>query len=269
MGSSRVSSSIDGYMVESVTPHSRKSDIDDAATLVAVGVLAATVAAVSHEVIGHAGGCLARGGEVTLLTSIYFHCLGGGDLVDALGPIGGLVCGVAAFALLRPARGWPTAIRLFLLSLGATALFWFFAQLARDTMGAVDDWAFTRASPWRWPLAVVGVAGYWLVLRAVTREMRAIGGGARRFLIPYAAGALSAAVAGAFWEGHRLASATEGVLAVGIASLGYVYALRLALRGPAAAKAPAAPGVWPWIVVSAPAYAVFVLIVGRGLGRLA
>ena len=45
----------------------------DPITVIAVGVLAATLAAVCHETLGHGLGCIVVGGRITLLTSIYLR----------------------------------------------------------------------------------------------------------------------------------------------------------------------------------------------------
>jgi len=44
--------------------------LSDLTTVVAVGVVAATLAAVCHETLGHGLGCVVDGGRITLLTSI-------------------------------------------------------------------------------------------------------------------------------------------------------------------------------------------------------
>jgi hypothetical protein len=71
----------------------------DPMTVVAVGVLASTLAAVCHETLGHGIGCILDGGRITLLTSIYFRCTGSTALTPAAGPLGNLLAGMAAFAL--------------------------------------------------------------------------------------------------------------------------------------------------------------------------
>jgi hypothetical protein len=53
---------------------------DDLPTVVAAGVLTATLAALCHETLGHGLGCLAVGGRITLLTSIWFRCHGAKSL---------------------------------------------------------------------------------------------------------------------------------------------------------------------------------------------
>lgn len=256
-----------------VTSRSRNPDIDDPATLVAVGVLAATLAAAAHEALGHGGACLAQGGEVTLLTSIYFHCRGAGDLTDAAGPLGSLAFGAAAFGALR---AWPradAALRLFLATCAAVGLFWFFGQLARDAALVVDDWAFAaRSAPVGWTLAALGVLGYAATVRLLAAPTQALAGASRRetlrrLLVPWAAAAASAMLAGALWRGDRPAGVWEGFLTLGVAPLGYLLDVRRAARQPSPGAA--IPRSWPWILAAAAAYAAFALTQGLGLGRLA
>src|SRR5258708_35955427 len=54
-------------------------------TLAAIAAVAFIVACVSHEAVGHGGMCLAVGGRIALLTSVYFHCANGGPITHAAG----------------------------------------------------------------------------------------------------------------------------------------------------------------------------------------
>lgn len=253
-------------MVRLVTSRTRKSDLDDLPTLAAVGILAATAAAVAHEAVGHGGACLAVGGEVTRLTSIFFRCRGGGDLVDAAGPLAQLAWGAAALAIACVSR-LPPILRLFLLTTAAISLLWVFGQLVRDAALAADDWAFTARSPaLRWSHVAIGAAGYALTVRLLVRPARALAGGdVRRLVVPWAVGALSAALAGALWSGHRLDGVRDSLLAVALAPLGYLLTIRSAVRS---GEPPAPIGrSWPWILAAVAVYAAFAF--SLGLGRLA
>lgn len=237
---------------------------DDALTLAALGVLAATIAAVAHEALGHGGACLATGGQVVRLTSIFFRCALGRDLVDVAGPLAGLACGLAALMLHRRAAG-PTA-RQFALILAAFALFWLFGQLARDGLMHMDDWAFAaRSTAASLALGAVGVAGYLWTLRTARRLAHADGASLRRLVIPYAAGAISAGIAGALWRGGGLAGAREGLLTLGLAPLGYLWAGWRATRGPAVVGS-SVPRDWRVILAVGAVFFAFCLVLGRGLG---
>ncbi|MET0274213.1 MAG: hypothetical protein ABW360_14595 [Phenylobacterium sp.] len=241
--------------------------------MTALGLLAAVVTSVAHEWVGHGGMCLANGGEATLLTSMIFRCQGGGAVTDLAGPLGGLTCGLAAFALIKLERS--ATFRLFLLMTGAIALFWYFGQLAQSAAVNTGDWAFAAQAlgwPGFWrPVAVVlGVGGYLLTVALATREARVLAGGpgaAWRLRVPYLAAVVAAVIAGALWDKDRVGSVWENLLAVGIAPLGYLWAVRVALRTPSGEAA--IPRSWPWIVVSAALFTAFCLTAGLGLGRLA
>jgi hypothetical protein len=256
-------------MVTLSTGRSRNPDIDNPLTLTALGVLAATLAAVAHEAVGHGGACLASGAQVVRLTALFFRCSVGSDLTDVAGPVGSLACGAAAAVLLRWGWAWGVTARVFLLTLSAITLFWFFGQLARDAAFGTDDWAFASLGVRRWTLVVIGVLGYIATLRLCVGAARAIGGGWRRFLIPYAAAAGSAVIAGLLWRGHVQRAALEGLLTLGLAPVGYLWALRAALRRPANIEPEVVRGDGPWIAAAIVVYTAFLLTMARGLGPLA
>jgi hypothetical protein len=237
---------------------------DDTMTLAAIGVAAATLAAVAHEAVGHAGACLATNGRVLLLSSIFFRCEPGRDLVDVAGPFMGLACGAAALAW-RP-RARSAHGRLFLLLLIVFNLFWFFGQLARDGLMRMDDWAFaTPTTAASLALGAVGVAGYIWTMRAVRGLAPADGATLRRLLIPYLAGAISAGVAGVLWREDSLDGAREGLLTLGVAALGYIWSVRRADLRPEGSSV-AVGRDWRWIGGSAVVFAIFCLTQGLGLG---
>lgn len=93
----------------------RTSPADHSGTVIAAGVLAATLAAICHETLGHGLGCIGVGGRITLLTSIWFQCKGATSLTDAGGSIASFAGdgGDPAFVVVgntksrRPARPHP------------------------------------------------------------------------------------------------------------------------------------------------------------------
>ena len=90
-----------------------------------------------------------------------------------------------------------------------------------------------------------------------------------RLLIPYASACLSAVAFGALWHGDRAASALDGLLSFGVASLGYLVAIR------AVARARHVPPLRPigrndaWLLGVAIIGVAFALTIARGVGRLA
>ncbi len=240
---------------------------DDALTVIAIGVLAASLAAVFHEGLGHPLGCLAVGGRVRLVTSIYFRCAGAKPFTDVAGPLGNLVSGLAALAALRltPATG---RTRLFLLALAGFNLLWFSGQLAEQAALVKDDWAFLGRDigwpkPGRLALAAIGALSYAATLYLLAPTTAQI----RRGTIPmmYAAAVVSACVAGLTWAPEHMGGFKEGLMALGVAPLGL-----LLLRAPTSRDlGQAIVRSWTWIAIAATGYVLFLTILGRGLGPLA
>jgi hypothetical protein len=256
----------------SVSP-ATASTADDPATVFAVGALAATLAAVCHETLGHGLGCAAAGGHITLLTSIWFRCAGGSAITDAGGPMGNLVAGSAALALLGRVRARPRA-KLLLLIFGAINMLWFTGQLMYESLFAVHDdwyWALHAVSPaLRLIAAIVGIVGYVLVTRwvaAIIREQK--GPQPHAIRLAYAAAAASAVIAGLMWAPEPLRSASEGFLTVGVAPLGLLRVARRAKQDVGGDPSAAVARSWIWISVSLVMFGIFLLVQARGLGSLA
>lgn len=257
-------------MVALVTDRSRNSDADDPGTLVALGVLAALVACVAHEAVGHGGACLATGAEVTRLTTLFFRCSRGSDLTDVAGPLGSLGLGLLAAALVRFAPRSARTLRLGALTTAVIALCWFFGQLARDAAFATDDWAFAVRRPaLRVVLVALGVAGYVAVIRLAVEPAAEIAQGRRwRLLAPWLAALAAATVMGALWTGHAWIGARESLQTFGLAPLGYLLTIRAALRRPAPDGEPIGPA-WGLIAAAGAALLAFYVTMGQGLGPLA
>src|SRR5208282_5248241 len=97
---------------------------DDLVTLVAIGLLAYAAADIAHHVLGHGGACLALGGRIVSLSSIFADCTVRGSAIDLAGPFANLAVGWAALALAyRPSAN--SAARLFFALTAGFNLFWF------------------------------------------------------------------------------------------------------------------------------------------------
>lgn len=252
---------------------------DDLPTLCAIGVLAVLAALLSHELVGHGAGCLAAGGEVRLVSTIYFRCEGGDALTDVSGPLGNLVLGLAALVAIASQRVVLEEGRLFALIAAGVSLFWFCAQVGVAAVLGQDDWSYAAGqagwSPmWRIGAVVVAIAGYDLTRRAMTRSMRTLstGQGAaadrRRFLIPWGAGVVAAVGSASLFAESRLGGMGETALAVAAAPVGLVLAVVLASRFGATGAKPAGriPRRPALIVIAAVAFAIYCATVGPGLG---
>lgn len=245
---------------------------DDTATVVAAGVLAATLATLCHETVGHGLGCVIDSGRITLLTSIWFRCQGATSLTDAAGPFASLVSGLAAFALLLIKRTDRVA-RFVLTLFGAINLFWFAGQLIDHAVINGDDFgSIARRNHWpsTWrPISIaLGVAVYgggFALTSATLRRKDAPRW--RAIVLAYAASAASAAIAGLAWQPEPLRSALEGLLTLGIAPLGLLVAARRAERDPT--ETAPIPRSWRWIAAGAVVFVVFLFVQARGIGPFA
>ncbi len=245
---------------------------DDGLTVIGAGVLAATLATLCHETVGHGLGCAIDGGRITLLTSIWFRCDGAGTLTDAAGPFASLVGGLAAFGLLPATRSNPIA-RFVLILFGAISLFWFAGQLIDHAAVNRDDWAIiARRNHWPaiWrPISIaVGVAVYAGAIALSAAALRRKGApGWHAVALAYAASTMSAVIAGLIWQPAPLRSALEGFLTLGIAPLGLLVAAKRTARN-ADSPSPISRS-WPWIAASAVVFVAFLLVQAPGLGPLA
>mgnify|MGYP003634545076 CR=1 FL=1 len=252
---------------------------DDLPTLAAIGVLAALAATISHEVAGHSAGCLAAGGEIRLITTIFFRCTGGDAVTDLGGPLGNLALGLVALSLTASRRIVYGEMRLFLLIAGGLSLFWFFAQLAFNGLFQTGDWNFAAHQLgwpplWRVFAVAVGIAGYDLTRRGLTRGMRTLSTGQdrtadrTRFLVPWLAGLIAVTATAALFDGDRLRGIRDTVLGLGVAPMGLWLAAFLAARfGPTGEeRANPTPRRRSWILAAVVAWVAFCVIVAPGVG---
>ena len=245
---------------------------DDAITVAAAGVLAATLAAVCHETVGHGIGCVAAGGQVELLTSIWFRCHGATSLTDAGGAIAGVIFGALALSLPLHRLG-DAAARLTLLMFGAISLLWVAAQLVVHPVFDRDDWHFIALRmhwPWAWRplLAVFGALFYAAIVRWIVSLLANSAVPVQAIRLAYVAGAASAALAGLMWSPQPVRSAVEGVLTLGVAPLGLllaVWRVKSRLKHPGRAVIARS---WYFVSISLTVFTAFAVLQGRGIGPL-
>jgi len=133
----------------------------DAAGVAACAALAITSACLAHEVLGHAGACLAGGGTVTRMTSSLFACNPGLLLADLGGPGASLLMAAACVLLLRGGRPGSLARLVFVLAAAFNAL-WLAGCLLESAVAARGDFAYAArlAGDAQAPLrAMFGLAG--------------------------------------------------------------------------------------------------------------
>jgi hypothetical protein len=248
-------------------------------TVCAIAAAAACVAAVAHEALGHGGACLASGGRITQLTSVYFQCEPGGWRIALFGPVGNLVAALIAWLALRAAPkdrapGW----RLFLVLLFAFSLFWFAGYLLYSAAtGEGDNAIIARAlvgdPTWRWtvPATVIGVLLYVVAIAETARASRPFRApGQRRtsglWRLSWLAASASACIAALTYAPDPMGALGQAALEVGAASLPLLV-MKPRLRpdaGPEAAAPLIAPSRY-WVAGGAMVFLAFVLTLGRGL----
>lgn len=242
---------------------------DDPATLAAAGVLAATLATLTHETLGHGGACLAEGRELLLLTSMLAQCRDGSPWVDVTGSATLLAVGAAALA---GAPRFGGAGRLLLTLLGGFCLYWLAGMTLYSGVTGAEDLGFA-ARGWGWPpawrvgAAVAALALYGLTGAVLIRRLRAVGGRIRRRVgTAWAAGTASAVAAGLMWAADPVKGAVFGFVTFAVFPVPLAWA---AGRAAGAGEGEPIGRSWPWIAAALAGFAAFALVQGRGIGRLA
>lgn len=187
---------------------------DNLGTIAAMGLIAYLCADVAHHALGHGAACLALGGRVNLLSSVFVDCSLRGSAIDLAGPCANLALGLLAALLLRgtpPARDTP---RLFLFFLAAFNLFWFCLQLAYSVADRTDDWAWAMqeyrvGGPLRWGAILSGLLAYAMTIRMLSSSVASYADTRRRVVhimltAWLAAGGIACATAA--FDDHPLAS---------------------------------------------------------------
>lgn len=108
--------------------------------VIAASAIAFAGACVSHEVVGHGAACLAEGGAIARLSSVYFHCTGGGLVADFGGPAGNVLAGVVCMGALR-SRSWTAAVRVGLVLGLAFNILWLAGCLLWSSAAGQSDFA--------------------------------------------------------------------------------------------------------------------------------
>jgi hypothetical protein len=230
--------------------------------------VAFTVAAVGHEAIGHGGACVAAGGRITLLTSVYFRCSDGTPAVDAAGPLMNLILGAAFWGLAR-SRPHASPSRMFFVLAMAFNLFWGAGYFVFSSVTNRGDWAFVLRGfalepRWIWRL-LMGVLGVFLYVRFVRAVASCAPPGLPFAIAWLVAGAVSC-LAALCYAGPTLPALREAVQEGFGAALGLLLLdRRHAARSPAEAlAAPAVIGT-AWLIVCVLITNLFVVLFGRGI----
>jgi len=238
-------------------------------TLGAIAAVAFIVACVAHEAIGHGGMCLALGGRVTLLTSVYFRCTNGGPLTDAAGPLMNLIVGGACWLLARH-RPLVSRSRLFFILAMAFNLFWGAGYFIFSAIANTGDWAFvlrdlTLEPRWLWRL-LMGALGVGVYVRSARAVATLVPPGTP-LVWPYLVAGVVSCVAVLFYAGPTLPAVREAARSSFGAAVGLLF---LAYRGSKQARASPSPILVAhsngWLLFSALVTILFFLVLGRGCG---
>lgn len=139
---------------------------DDMATVWAISLVAAILANVLHEGLGHAVTALLTGTKSGLLTTVAWSSDFDSRLVAAGGTLANLAAGMVFWIALRGARGVPVRWRFFLLISLAFNLFVGTGYFLFSGFTNFGDWAQVIAGLhpywlWRALLVVVGIVSYY------------------------------------------------------------------------------------------------------------
>ena len=182
---------------------------DDALTVCAISLLAAMLADLLHEGLGHAALALVTGTQSGVLSTVAWSSPLDSKLVAAGGTLANLAAGIVFWIALRRTKRGSVQLRFFLLTSTAFDLlagtgYFFFSGVTN-----FGDWAVVIADLhphwlWRTLLVIIGIAAYYLAVfvigaglvryvgvpRADQRRLR------RLTLIPYFSAALLLAAGG-------------------------------------------------------------------------
>ena len=156
----------------------------DRPTLIAISTLAYIAAVGLHEHIGHTLACLMLGSHPTEVGAFYVNCsyTGMSDasirLVALAGPLVSLLTGILSFLILHRQAPRASSAYYFIWLLGsigfmsATGYLLFSGITGIGDFGTGRDGLFYQAAPewlWRIGLTLVGVAGYYLLIKVAVR----------------------------------------------------------------------------------------------------
>jgi hypothetical protein len=149
---------------------------DNYLTIAAISLVAYLTADVAHHMLGHAAACLALGGQIKLLSSVFVNCSLTGSAIDLAGPFANLLTGLVSLVAIYLLPRMSSSTRLFLALVVAFNFFWFYLQLAFSVTTRTDDWAwfmkqFHISGLSRYGMIAAGLTGYVFSIRVVARQL--------------------------------------------------------------------------------------------------
>jgi hypothetical protein len=262
-----------------VRPGALARERDDLPTIWAISLVAAIIANVVHEGLGHAATALLSGTQSGVLTTVAWSSEFDSRLVAAAGTLANLAAGLVFWIALRGAAGASVRLRYFLLISLAFNLFTGTGYFFFSGVTNFGDWAVVIAGLqahwlWRTVLVVVGIAAYYGAVLAVgsglVRYVGVARNDARRLwrltLIPYLSGILLICAGGLLnplgvqlmWQ-----SALPGTAG---ADSGLLWLRYYIPKGTIPERGSERIGKsYGWIVVAAALSLVFIFVLGRGI----
>ena len=247
-------------------------------TVVAISGLAAIVANVLHEGVGHALIALLTGTPSGVLSTVAWSSPHDTRLVAAGGTLVNLVAGCAFWLALRATRHASSHVRLFLFLCATFNLLTGTGYFLFSGLTNFGDWAIVIAGlqpawAWRALLIVGGAVGYFVALSLVGEALVSFVGvradDVARIrtltLVPYLTAIALFGIAGSLnplgfplvWQSAL--PATAGANA-GLLWLRYYVPRRARVE-----RSEPIEMSWPWIASATLAALVFILVLGRGL----
>ena len=233
----------------------------------AIAALTFIVACVSHEVIGHGVACLAGGGRITLLTSVYFHCDNGGVMADLGGPSANLALGFGAYLFLEW-HAWSTNLRLVLVLSLAFNLFWLAGCMLISAAAGTSDFAYLLRilavdPPWvgRAVLGALGLLVYRFGIYAASKHVAQ----GTPLAVSYAVAGCVSCGAALFFAGPVAPAVGQAALESFASAIGLLI-LALGARGFSLSSASvSSASSYRWLTSTAVVTIAFFLLLGRGL----
>ena len=244
-------------------------DKDSSSTVAAIAVIAMCLSTAAHEAMGHGGLCLAWGGRITQLTSVYFQCRPSPWLIAAAGPAANLIWGLLAAGFAGNLRG---PLRLLFALTALFSLLWEAGYMLYAALLNDGDYVFVLrgvfgdATPlMRAILGALGASLYLISLnlgRHLLQPFATPSVRVRQLLRTAWLAATVAALAAALLYGPDPFSAVrQALLEIGLASAPLML-LRRQYRG---GGAPLIGASAVWVIGAVAIYALFALTLGRGL----
>ncbi len=242
---------------------------DDRPTICAIAILAMCIVTTDHEAIGHGSACLAFGGHITLLTSVYFDCAHSAASFAAYGPVGNLLGATLAWLALKAVPAAHARLRLLLLLIMAFGLFWEAGYMLYAAVRDSGDYIFAAraiggAAP-GWPLRAAlfaaGIALYGVAIRATVSALRPFAHRAALARLSWFAASIAAVMAAAFYAPDRLGAMGQAALEIGA---GAIPLLGMGRRLGGTGDAVIGRGMG-WMAAALVLYAGFVATLGQGL----